>query len=99
MTAWRPRRNGTGRPDLDEQIIELLQASGAPVGRWDQLFEILVTAVGLGNDDVDRLDVKITSAALREMRTAFAVFAPYRSTPKVTEFGSARTLPEDPLYR
>ncbi|HSH61961.1 MAG TPA: TIGR00730 family Rossman fold protein, partial [Acidimicrobiales bacterium] len=96
---WRPRRQGTGRPELDERIVDLLVASGAPVDRWDQLFEILVTAMGLGRDDVDRLDLKITSTALREMRKAFAVFAPYHSTPKVTVFGSARALPEDPLYR
>src|SRR3990170_1641183 len=32
------------------------------------------------------------------MREAFSVFAPYRHIPKVTMFGSARTLPEDPLY-
>jgi uncharacterized protein (TIGR00730 family) len=29
---------------------------------------------------------------------AFKVFAPYRHVPKITMFGSARTLPEDPLY-
>ncbi|MDP8976105.1 MAG: LOG family protein [Actinomycetota bacterium] len=97
-TRWRPRRQGTGRPELDEHVVELLEASGAPVERWDQLFEILVTTVGLGRDDVDRLDLKITSAALREMRKAFAVFAPYRSVPKATVFGSARALPDDPLY-
>ena len=95
---WRPRRTGSGRPELDEHIVGLLRASGTPVGRWDQLFEILVTAVGLGQDDVDRLDLKITNAALREMRKAFAVFAPYRSIPKATLFGSARARPEDPLY-
>jgi len=32
------------------------------------------------------------------MREAFRVFAPYRDIPKVTVFGSARTLPSDPLY-
>jgi uncharacterized protein (TIGR00730 family) len=32
------------------------------------------------------------------MRAAFNVFAPYREVPKVTVFGSARTLPDDPLY-
>src|SRR4051812_30490254 len=32
------------------------------------------------------------------MRDAFKVFAPYRDVPKVTMFGSARTLPDDPLY-
>jgi uncharacterized protein (TIGR00730 family) len=52
----------------------------------------------LATDSASRLDLKITSAALKEMRAAFAAFAPYRKVPKVTMFGSARTLPEDPLY-
>jgi uncharacterized protein (TIGR00730 family) len=50
-------------------------------------------------DDTDRLDLKISSAALTEMRAAFELFAPYDDVPKVTIFGSARTKPDDPLYR
>jgi uncharacterized protein (TIGR00730 family) len=64
----------------------------------DLLFEILVSGVRLAGDGADRLDLKITNAALKEMREAFRVFAPYRHVPKVTIFGSARTLPDDPLY-
>src|SRR5205823_3000320 len=45
-----------------------------------------------------RLDLKITNSALKEMRQAFRLFAPYRDIPKVTIFGSARTSPDDPLY-
>ena len=48
--------------------------------------------------DVDRLDLKIASAALQEMREAFDVFAPVPARRKVTIFGSARTLADDPLY-
>ena len=55
-------------------------------------------ACALAGDDADRLDLKITNAALKEMRAAFNVFAPYREVPKVTIFGSARTTPDDPLY-
>ncbi|HET9732888.1 MAG TPA: TIGR00730 family Rossman fold protein [Acidimicrobiales bacterium] len=44
------------------------------------------------------MDLKIANAALREMADAFEVFAPFRHVPKVTIFGSARTLPDDPLY-
>ena len=44
------------------------------------------------------LDLKITSATLKEMRAAFRAFAPYTDVPKVTIFGSARTLPTDPSY-
>ncbi len=32
------------------------------------------------------------------MRDAFRLFAPFRGVPKVTVFGSARTLHDDPLY-
>ncbi|MHB8671701.1 MAG: LOG family protein, partial [Acidimicrobiales bacterium] len=64
----------------------------------DQLLQILVSAVGLARDGAQRLDLKITNAALAEMRHAFKVFAPFHGVPKVTIFGSARTRPEDPLY-
>ena len=94
----RLRRYGTGSPELDDRLVELLDAAGATDNR-DLVSEILATAVGLAQDGTDRLDLKISSAALREMRRAFRVFAPYRSVPKATMFGSARTLPQDPLYR
>jgi len=92
-----PSRSGTGDPALDQGILGLLDAAGA-VGDRDQLFEIMVSAVGLAGDRTDRLNLKITNAAVKEMREAFKVFAPYRQIPKVTMFGSARTLPDDPMY-
>ena len=52
----------------------------------------------MASNGADRLDLKITNAAVKEMAEAFAVFAPYRSIPKLTMFGSARTRPDDPLY-
>ncbi|MCB1002608.1 MAG: TIGR00730 family Rossman fold protein [Acidimicrobiales bacterium] len=58
----------------------------------------MATATDLAADDADRLDLKIATAALREMASAFEMFAPYRASPKITMFGSARTLPDDPLY-
>jgi hypothetical protein len=96
MSERLPRYR-TGNPDLDRRVLELLDATGVTENR-DQLFEIIATAVRLSGDDADRLDLKITNAALKEMRSAFRTFAPYRDIPKVTMFGSARTLPHDPLY-
>ena len=90
-------RYRTGNRDLDDKIAELLDEIGVDRDR-DQLFEIIATAVRLAGDDADRLDLKITNAALKEMRAAFRTFAPYRHIPKVTMFGSARTHPDDPLY-
>jgi len=78
-------------------IDQLLDAAGAVRNR-DLLADILRTATGLAGDDVDRLDLKIASAALSEMRTAFNAFKPYEHRQKVTMFGSARTLPDDPVY-
>ncbi len=81
----------------DDVIRELLDESGAKANR-DVLRDILRSAVGLAGDDVQRLDLKITAAALKEMRAAFAMFRPLEEVPKVTIFGSARTQPDDPLY-
>jgi uncharacterized protein (TIGR00730 family) len=81
----------------DEQIKALLDSLGVTSNR-DQLMEILETVVRLATDGTDRLDLKMTNAALKEMREGFEVFAPYRHVPKLTMFGSARTLPTDPLY-
>jgi uncharacterized protein (TIGR00730 family) len=91
-----PRRDPIP-PDLAARIDDFLDAIGAESDR-DQLGQMLATVAALANDRTDRLDLKITSAALAEMRAAFNVFAPYREVPKVTVFGSARTLTEDPLY-
>src|SRR5918998_1741307 len=87
----------TGNDAVDERLVEVLDEVGAERDR-DQLFEILVSGVRLAADRADRLDLKIANAALKEMRAAYNVFAPYREVPKVTIFGSARTKPEDPLY-
>ena len=80
-----------------EQLAALLDTIGV-TGNRDQLMEILQTVTRLAADHTDRLDLKIANAALKEMREGFEVFAPYRNLPKITMFGSARTLPTDPLY-
>ncbi|MEY2418622.1 MAG: hypothetical protein QOG90_1302 [Actinomycetota bacterium] len=64
----------------------------------DVVADIVNTALRLATDNANRLDLKITATALREMRAAFRAFAPYRDRRKVTMFGSARTLPDSPLY-
>src|SRR5436190_456168 len=86
----RARVPRTGDAELDQQLREILEELDVEQDR-DVLFEVLVSAVRLAQDHADRLDLKITSATLKEMRTAFRAFAPYRNVPKVTIFGSART--------
>jgi uncharacterized protein (TIGR00730 family) len=91
------RRSRTGDADIDRMIDDLLRRSGGSSNR-DQLADIIATAVRMAQSSADRLDLKIANAALKEMADAFEVFAPYRRVPKVTIFGSARTLPDAPLY-
>jgi uncharacterized protein (TIGR00730 family) len=83
--------------DLDELIkqvgVDLSPSERRLAG------DLLAAAVGFIGDKPALLDLKITAAAVAEMRDAFSHFAPYRDVPKVTIFGSARTSADDPLYR
>jgi hypothetical protein len=105
----RRRRYSTGVEALDEQIAELVAETGIP--DWDAalIAQIVTTALILGRDAASRLetgdlehevrdDLKIMNAALKEMRYAFKVFAPYHNVKKVSVFGSARSKPGDPDY-
>jgi len=94
--ARRPRYR-TGRPELDRHIDALLDEAGVTKDR-DLLAEILVSSLLLAGDAADTLDLKITSATLREMREAFRLFAAYRGQPKVTIFGSARVRTDSAEY-
>lgn len=78
--------------DVIEHVTELKQHS-------ELIEEIKQTADKLGQDGATRGDLKILSRALRELRYAFKVFAPYRRNRKVTVFGSARTKPENPCWQ
>jgi uncharacterized protein (TIGR00730 family) len=61
--------------------------------------QIVATAQGLLADNASIGDLKIASAAIREMRDAFRMFAPYHHVRKVSTFGSARTQSGDPTFR
>ena len=72
---------------------------GTPPRIADLIAKIKESADKLAGDQTSRGDLKILSRALRELRYAFKVFAPYRCCRKVTIFGSARTGPDDPAYQ
>jgi uncharacterized protein (TIGR00730 family) len=82
----------------DRQIRQLIAERGGSENA-DLIQEILTTGLKLLADRPDRGDLKIVNTALKEIRHAFRVFAPYRSTRKVTIFGSARALPDAPVYK
>ncbi|HEX5587899.1 MAG TPA: TIGR00730 family Rossman fold protein [Acidimicrobiia bacterium] len=99
MSPKRPRapRYRTGDRELDASVAELVDRIADPDDA-DLIFELVVSALRLARDHADRGDLKIANAALKEMRHSFHVFAPYRLARKAAIFGSARTLPDDPLY-
>ena len=57
---------------------------------------MIVTALRLSREDNDRGDLKLVTAAMKELRYSFEVFGPYRDTPKCTIFGSARIKAGEP---
>ena len=94
----RRRRYSTGVPELDGRVAALAAETGLSPRDAELVGEILTSAVLLGRDAASRLDLKIVNAALKEMRYAFKVFAPYRDTRKVSVFGSSRSRPGDADY-
>ncbi len=76
-----------------------LDEDRAPVSIEHLVQQLKETADKLIRDHANRGDVKLLSTALKELRYAFKVFAPYRNRRKVTVFGSARLLPEDAAYQ
>ena len=83
-----PHRFGrytTGSEALDRDLAELVRTHA--VDDEDLIYEMLVTSLRLAEDHPNRGDLKIATIAVKEMRRAFAAFAPYREVRKATIFG------------
>lgn len=102
--------NSTGRPPQIRQRPTLSrdeilhQISALLDSREDDLHatlmsELLTGLLKLHDARLDLLDVKIVNRAVKELRHAFSVFRGYRNRQKVSIFGSARTLSDDPNYQ
>lgn len=76
-------------------IREIVEAASVPPESRGLLQQLLTTVLKLHEDGAPIADLKITNAALKELRYSFKVFAPYRDVRKVTVFGSARTPQTD----
>ncbi|MGA2519514.1 MAG: TIGR00730 family Rossman fold protein [Acidimicrobiales bacterium] len=82
----------------EQDLVDALLDSAGVTERRDLYRGIIGTVVHLAEEHTDPLDLKLARAAMAEMAEAFRVFRPFRVEQKVTFFGSARTLPDDPLY-
>lgn len=87
------------RPDATNESPPSSNGNSPAAAKSDLIDRIREAADKLERDGSSRGDLKLLSRALRELRYAFKVFAPYRHVKKVTVFGSARTKPAAPSYQ
>ena len=85
------RRYQLGNEAANRLILELIDAEGVPPERRGFYQQMLTTVLKLHEDGAAIADLKVTNTALKELRYAYKVFAPYKHVRKVTVFGSART--------
>lgn len=101
MSAGGRRRRPyvTGRAEADEAIRTLCESLGGSDARREEYARQLMTTVAkMLIEDGAVGDFKLCNSAMKELRWAFKVFGPARSTRKVTVFGSARTQPGERAY-
>ncbi|MDA8100424.1 MAG: TIGR00730 family Rossman fold protein [Nitrospiraceae bacterium] len=82
---------------IDEAIDRLIDQA-EEIRRPEYVREMILAALKAGQEDDRRADLKLMNSTLKEMRFTAKVFGPYRGVRKVTVFGSARTLPAEPVY-
>lgn len=90
-------RYRTGKEPIDDAIMALIEEAKL-TDDTDLTFEMIVSALRLGLEHVDRGDMKLVNNSLKELRYSFYVFDTYRSVLKCSIFGSARTPEDDPSY-
>jgi uncharacterized protein (TIGR00730 family) len=81
-----------------DSLVDALVALRADHPDADIAGELLVTCMKFLDAGGSRADLRQASTALREMRYATKVFAPFEHVRKVTIFGSARLTSRDPSY-
>ncbi|MEG4044929.1 LOG family protein [Microcoleus sp. Pol17_C1] len=90
-------RSGQGFESLQAEVMDLLDR--LPMLKHSEWIErSLSTIVQMAREDLDRLDLKIIAASLRDMESAFEMFYPYRHVRKIVIFGSARVSPQSVEY-
>ncbi len=85
-------------PGLERHIRELIALKGGGHNE-DLVTDLIQQSLKLLHDVEDRGDVRVIQTAVRELRYAYKLFAPYAGKRKVTIFGSARTAPASVEYQ
>jgi uncharacterized protein (TIGR00730 family) len=85
-------------PNIEVQITSWLREQSGS-GNEVLIAEMIRTILRLAGDGTSRGDLKILNRALKELRHAFKVFAPYSAVRKVSIFGSTHIKEDDPYYQ
>jgi len=93
----RPDRHWQS-PDVKQRIEALISACGGGHNP-DLVADLIENSLKMLSDIEHRGDVRVIQTAVRELRYAFKLFAPYSQRRKVTIFGSARTQPSLTEYQ
>lgn len=83
---------------VDEEIGRLIELAGH-VHNPEIIREMIIAALKAGQEEDGRADLKLMNSTLKEMRFTSKIFSRYANARKVTVFGSARTGPEEPIYK
>ena len=83
---------------VDQVIQELIGLLG-DIPRPEIVREMIIASLKAGQEDDGAVDLKLMNNSLKEMRFTAKAFGPYRHTRKVAVFGSARTQPEEIIYK
>jgi uncharacterized protein (TIGR00730 family) len=87
-------------PEIAAMLDKLITELGGKPGSYDARLvrEMMVAGLKLIPDGRDTGELKLITAAVKELRYAYRVFGQYREPHKVTIFGSARTPETHPDY-
>jgi len=94
MNLHFTRTNGPADEAID-RLIELVDHVTHP----DIVREMIIAALKAGQEEEEKADLKLMNTTLKEMRFTSKIFGPYAKIKKVTVFGSARTTPDEPVYK
>jgi uncharacterized protein (TIGR00730 family) len=83
----------------DKTLIRQILQTRGDTENADLAEDIIATALRVLDEKMDRRDVRVIASAVKELRYASKIFAPYQGRRKVTVFGSARTKPDAPEYQ
>lgn len=83
---------------VDKAIDQLMEFVG-PIHYPEIVREIILAALKAGQEENKKADLKLMNSTLKEMRFTSKIFGPYHNVRKVTVFGSARTQPDEAVYK